>query len=100
MCGEGGGCNRRAGRRFAIPGPQRVIVSASYRTDIPAFYAEWFLRRLRAGTCRVANPYGGAPYEVRLTADAMDGFVFWTRNMRPLLADLDEIRRRLSCNSR
>ena len=70
-----------------------MIVSASYRTDIPAFYAEWFRRRLRAGTCRVANPYGGAPYEVRLTADAMDGFVFWTRNMRPLLADLDEIRR-------
>jgi uncharacterized protein DUF1848 len=70
-----------------------VIVSASYRTDIPAFYAEWFMRRLRAGSCRVANPYGGGAYEVRLTPDAVDGFVFWTRNVRPLLPHLDEIRR-------
>lgn len=69
-----------------------MIVSASYRTDIPAFYAEWFMRRLRAGYCRVANPYGGAAYEVALTAEAVDGFVFWTRNMRPLMAALDRIR--------
>jgi hypothetical protein len=69
-----------------------VIVSASYRTDIPAFYADWFMRRLRAGYCRVANPYGGGDYEVRLTPEAVDGFVFWTRNMRPLLPHLDEIR--------
>src|SRR5437879_9195429 len=34
-----------------------VIVSASYRTDIPAFYSGWLLRRLEAGFCRVANPY-------------------------------------------
>jgi Domain of unknown function (DUF1848) len=69
-----------------------VIVSASYRTDIPAFYAAWFLNRLRAGHCRVANPYGGGAYEVALTPAAVDGFVFWTRNMRPLLAELDRIR--------
>jgi uncharacterized protein DUF1848 len=71
----------------------RVIVSASYRTDIPAFYAEWLMRRLRAGYCRVANPYGGGAYEVALTPEAVDGFVFWTRNMRPLMADLDAVRR-------
>jgi Domain of unknown function (DUF1848) len=70
-----------------------VIVSASYRTDIPAFYASWFLRRLRAGTCRVANPYGGGTYEVSLAPGAVDGFVLWTRNLRPLLADLDAVRR-------
>jgi hypothetical protein len=71
----------------------RVIVSASYRTDIPAFYADWFMRRLRAGYCRVANPYGGGAYEVALTAEAVDGFVFWTRNMRPLMDDLEAVRR-------
>jgi len=69
-----------------------VIVSASYRTDIPAFYGDWFMRRLAAGYCRVANPYGGGDYEVRLTAEAVDGFVFWTRNMRPLLPHLDRVR--------
>jgi hypothetical protein len=69
-----------------------VIVSASYRTDIPAFYAGWFLRRLRAGYCRVANPYSGGFYEVSLMPGAVDGFVFWTRNLRPLLPDLDAVR--------
>ena len=69
-----------------------MIVSASYRTDIPAFYAGWFLARLRAGYCRVANPYGGGAYEVSLAPGAVDGFVLWTRNLRPLLPDLDRVR--------
>ena len=69
-----------------------VIVSASYRTDIPAFYAAWFRRRLKAGFCRVANPYGGSPYEVPLAPGTVDGFVLWTRNLRPLLPDLDAVR--------
>ena len=70
-----------------------MIVSASYRTDIPAFYASWLLRRLEAGWCRVANPYGGAAYEVSLRPEAVDGFVLWTRNLRPLLPALDAVRR-------
>jgi hypothetical protein len=69
-----------------------VIVSASYRTDIPAFYARWFLGRLDAGYARVANPYGGGAYEVSLRPGDVDGFVFWTRNMRPLMAELDRVR--------
>ena len=43
-----------------------MIVSASYRTDIPAFHAAWFLARLEAGFAEVRNPYGGAPYRVTL----------------------------------
>lgn len=70
-----------------------MIVSASYRTDIPAFYARWLLRRLEAGRCSVANPYGGGDYEVSLLPGAVDGFVLWTRNIRPLLPDLDAVRR-------
>lgn len=69
-----------------------MIVSASYRTDIPAFYARWFLGRLEAGFCRVVNPYGGGVGEVSLRRGAVDGFVLWTRNIRPLLADLDRVR--------
>jgi Domain of unknown function (DUF1848) len=69
-----------------------LIVSASYRTDIPAFYASWFLARLKAGYCRVANPYGGRPYEVSLLPGTVGGFVLWTRNLRPLLSDLDTVR--------
>ncbi len=68
-----------------------MIVSASYRTDIPAFYGDWFLARLRAGFCRVVNPYGGAPTEVRLEPGAVDGFVFWTRNAAPFRAALERV---------
>ena len=93
MCGGQLGCNLRPASHSQHEGVLRVIVSASYRTDIPAFYADWFMRRLAAGYCRVANPYGGGDYEVLLTPEAVDGFVFWTRNMRPLLRHLDAIRR-------
>ncbi len=71
-----------------------MIVSASYRTDIPAFYGSWFLERLRAGVCRVVNPYGGPDSTVALTPEAVDGFVFWTRNARPFLPALAEVRTR------
>ena len=70
-----------------------MIVSASYRTDIPAFYTPWFLARLGAGYCRVANPYGGGVHEVSLAPGDVDGFVFWSRNMRPLMPELDTVRR-------
>lgn len=68
-----------------------MIVSASYRTDIPAFYGAWFAARLAAGECHVRNPYGGAPYRVALDPDSVDGFVFWTRNPRPFLPVLDQV---------
>lgn len=65
-----------------------MIVSASYRTDIPAFYADWFIRRFAAGYCSVANPYGGPPGRVALR-DGVDGYVFWTRNAAPFMAALN-----------
>ena len=68
-----------------------MIVSASYKTDIPAFYGEWFMRRLAAGHCRVANPYGGPPFTVPLGPAAVDGFVFWTRNLGPFLDRLETV---------
>ncbi len=67
-----------------------MIVSASYRTDIPAFYGEWFERRLRAGSCTVRNPYG-RPYTVRLDRESVSGFVFWTRNAAPFIPVLHRL---------
>lgn len=69
-----------------------MIVSASYRTDIPAFYAEWFLRRLEAGFALVRNPYSARMYRVDLRPQRVTGFVFWTRNFGPLLEHLDRLR--------
>lgn len=68
-----------------------MIVSASYRTDIPAFYGDWFVERLRRGYCRVANPYGGPPSTVSLDPSDVDGFVFWTRNAAPFVPALGEV---------
>ncbi|WP_259781579.1 DUF1848 domain-containing protein [Aestuariispira ectoiniformans] len=69
-----------------------MIISASYKTDIPAFYADWFMNRLREGYCRVKNPYGGQLFDVSLAPENVDGFVFWTRNIRPLMDHLEAIR--------
>jgi nucleotide-binding universal stress UspA family protein len=60
-----------------------MIVSASYRTDIPAYYGRWFAGRLQAGFARVANPYGGPPSRVSLAHGDVDGVVLWTKNARP-----------------
>jgi hypothetical protein len=69
-----------------------MIISASYRTDIPAFYADWFCRRLAAGSVKVVNPYGGPPSTVALTAQLVSGFVFWTRNAGSFLPALTAVR--------
>lgn len=68
-----------------------MIVSASYRTDIPAFYGRWFRSRFREGTCTVANPYGGRPYIVPLHGPQVDGYIFWTRNIGPFIPALEEV---------
>lgn len=68
-----------------------MIISASYRTDIPTFYGEWFMHRLRAGYCKIVNPYNNRVHRVDLSRDAVDGFVFWTKNIGPFLKHLDEV---------
>lgn len=71
-----------------------MIISASYRTDIPAFYGAWFMKRLEAGFCRVENPYSGLPYRVSLRREDVDGFVFWTKNLTPFMDSLATVRER------
>ncbi len=60
-----------------------TIISASYRTDIPAFYSDWFENRLKAGFCLVKNPYGGKASHISLAREDVTAFVFWTRNIKP-----------------
>lgn len=69
-----------------------MIVSASRRTDLPAFYSEWFMNRIRAGSCLVPNPFNRAQVSrVSLAPEDVDVIVFWTRNPRPLLPHLPEL---------
>ena len=72
-----------------------MIISASRRTDIPAFYAQWFINRIRAGYCTVPNPFNPKQIaRVSLLPEDVDLIVFWTRNPRPLFSYLDELDRR------
>lgn len=72
-----------------------MIISASRRTDIPAFYAEWFINRIRAGECAVPNPFNRNQVSVvSLRPQDVDVLVFWTRNPRPLFPYLAELDRR------
>jgi hypothetical protein len=72
-----------------------MIISASRRTDIPAFYAEWFINRIRAGFCTVPNPFNPQQVtHVSLAPQDVEVIIFWTRNPRPLfpyLAELDAL---------
>lgn len=70
-----------------------MLISASYKTDIPAFYGPWFMQRLHAGYCKMVNPYGRQVYTVSLTPGDVDGFVFWTKNVGPFLKYLPEVQR-------
>ena len=70
-----------------------MIISASRRSDIPAFYGEWFMNRLRAGEVLVRNPMQKKQVSrILLTPETVDAFVFWTKNPTPFLHCLPEIK--------
>jgi Domain of unknown function (DUF1848). len=70
-----------------------MIISASRRTDIPAFYSEWFLNRIKAGFLIVRNPMNPKQLSrIVLTPDVVDCIVFWTKNPTPMLPKLDELK--------
>lgn len=62
-----------------------IIVSASRSTDIPAFYADWFLHRLKAGYSAWTNPFNGVKSYVAYDNTRL--IVFWSKNPKPLLAE-------------
>lgn len=67
-----------------------MIVSASRRTDIPAFYSEWFEHRVQEGFLYVRNPMNAHQVsEVSLDPEIVDCVVFWTKNPIPLIERLD-----------
>lgn len=69
-----------------------MIVSVSRRTDIPAFYTEWFLNRIKEGYVDVVNPFNTKQVNrISLLKEDVDCFVFWTKNPKPLLDRIDEL---------
>lgn len=64
------------------------IVSASRRTDVPAFHARWFAARMRAGFCEWVHPYTAEVRRLSLRPEDVTAIVFWTRLPGPLLRHL------------
>ena len=69
-----------------------VVVSASRSTDIPAFYARWFIERLKAGYVVWYNPFNNRPTYVSFKNCKV--VVFWTKNPRPIIPLLGELDKR------
>ncbi len=70
-----------------------MIISASRRTDIPSYYAEWFFNRIRERYVLVRNPVNPRRISrISLEPDSVDGIVFWTKNPIPMLGDLKKLR--------
>lgn len=66
-----------------------MIISASRRTDIPAFYSEWFFNRLEEGYVCVRNPMNIHQIsKINLSPSVVDGIVFWTKNPKPMINKL------------
>ena len=69
-----------------------MILSVSRRTDIPAFYSDWFINRLREEVVWVRNPMNyHSISQISLAPNVVDCIVFWSKNPQPMLKYLDEI---------
>jgi len=75
-----------------------MLISASRRTDIPAFYAPWLIQRLREGYCNVPNPFNERQVQqISLLPEEVEVIVFWTRHPRLLFPYLEEMKARGYC---
>lgn len=71
-----------------------MILSVSRRTDIPAFYSDWFFNRLHEGFVDVRNPMNIHQISrIKITPDVVDCIVFWTKNPYNMLARLYELKK-------
>lgn len=67
-----------------------MIISASRRTDVPAYFSDWFLKRIQEGYAYVRNPMNARQVSrISLAPDVVDCIVFWSKNPAPLADKLE-----------
>ena len=70
-----------------------MIISASRRTDIPAFYSDWIIERIRSGFALVRNPFNPRQVsKVALNPEAVDCLVFCTKDPKNMLDKLSYLK--------
>ena len=67
-----------------------MILNVSGRTDIVAFYSDWFINRYREGYVDVRNPFNKKLVS-RIYFEDADLILFCTKNPKPILKYLNEI---------
>jgi len=65
----------------------QIVISASRRTDIPAFYMDWFMEQIKKGVFEVTNPYSRRKFIVPATPDKIHTIVFWSKNFAPFIKE-------------
>ncbi len=67
-----------------------MIIQTGMRTDIPAFYSEWLINRIKEGYVLVRNPYNlNQVTRYSLSPDCVDLIAFCTKNPAPMLSYMD-----------
>ena len=67
-----------------------MIINTGQRTDIPAFYSEWFCNRIREGYVLVRNPYNPTSVtKYSLSPSVVDLIGFCTKNPAPMLPHMN-----------
>lgn len=70
-----------------------MILQTGMRTDIPAFYTEWFLNRLNEGFVWVRNPYNPSSItEYEINPNVVDLIAFCTKNPAPMLKHMEALK--------
>ncbi len=64
-----------------------MILNVSGRTDVVAFYSEWFMNRYSAGFVDVRNPFNPKLVS-RIYFDDVDAIMFCTKNPMPIIDKL------------
>ena len=69
-----------------MPLSGKIVLSASRRTDIPAFYMEWFMDRIvKKGHFEIVNPYNRKTSIIDAGPENIHTIVFWSKNFGPFL---------------
>ena len=69
-----------------------MILNTGSRTDVPAYYSEWFYNRIKEGFVYTRNPYNPKLiHSYKLNPSVVDVLVFCTKNPEPMMERLDEI---------
>ena len=70
-----------------------MILSVSRRTDIPNYYSDWFINRIREGFLYVRNPMNAHQISrIDLSPELIDCIVFWTKNPVNMMDKLGELK--------